>query len=278
MIDKLLQQNIVDLYLIPWSIKIVTALLIFIIGRWLAKLLVKMSRKVMQKSNIDQMLIDFIANILYALLLIVVVLAALDQLGVKTTSALAILGAAGLAIGLSLQNSLSNFAAGVMLIIFRPFKKGDYVEAAGTAGIVESITVFTTLMRTGDNREVTVPNGQIYSGTITNYSARDTRRLDMTFSIGYEDDIKLAKSLIEKTLSEESRILPEPAPIIWVSELGASSVDLAVRPWVNSSDYWPVRSDLLQNIKAAFDSNGISIPFPQQDVHIKDMPSVAAVK
>lgn len=278
MLDKLLQENIVDLYLIPWSVKIVTALLVFVIGRWLAKLLVKMSRNIMRKSNVDQMLVDFIANILYALLLIVVVLAALDQLGVKTTSALAILGAAGLAVGLSLQNSLSNFAAGVMLIIFRPFKTGDYVEAAGTAGIVESITVFTTVMRTGDNREVIVPNGQIYSGTITNYSARDTRRIDMTFSIGYEDDIKLAKTLIENTLASESRILPEPAPAIMVTELGASSVDLAVRPWVNSSDYWPVRSDLLENIKAAFDANGISIPYPQQDVHIKDMPAVATAK
>jgi len=278
MLDKLLQENYVDLYLIPWSIKIVTALLIFIIGRWIARLLIKMSRNLMHKSNVDHMLVDFIANILYALLLVVVVLAALDQLGVKTTSALAILGAAGLAVGLSLQNSLSNFAAGVMLIVFRPFKAGDYVEAAGTAGIIESITVFTTVMRTGDNREVIVPNGQIYSGTITNFSARDTRRIDMVFSIGYEDDIKLAKSLIESALASDSRILPDPAPTIMVLELGASSVDLAVRPWVNSSDYWTVRSDLLENIKASFDGNGISIPYPQQDIHIKDAPAVAGVK
>jgi small conductance mechanosensitive channel len=277
MLDKLLQGNYVNLYLIPWSIKIITALLIFIIGRWVARLLIKMSRNLMRKSQLDQMLIDFIANILYALLLVIVVLAALDQLGVKTTSALAILGAAGLAVGLSLQNSLSNFAAGVMLIIFRPFKTGDFVEAAGIMGIVETITIFTTIMRTGDNREVVVPNGQIYSGTITNYSARDTRRIDMLFSIGYEDDIKQAKSLIETVLAQEERILPEPAPTIMVMELGASSVDLAVRPWVKSSDYWLVRSDLLENIKSTFDANGISIPYPQQDVHIKDMP-VAAVK
>ena len=277
MLDKLLQGNYVDLYLVPWSIKIITALLIFVIGRWFARLLVRLSRNLMRKSQLDQMLIDFIGNILYALLLIVVVLAALDQLGVKTTSALALLGAAGLAIGLSLQNSLSNFAAGVMLIVFRPFKTGDYVEAAGIGGIVETITIFTTIMRTGDNREVIVPNGQIYSGTITNYSARDTRRIDMVFSIGYDDNIKLAKSLIETALTQETRILPDPAPVIMVMELGASSVDLAVRPWVKSSDYWVVRSDLLENIKAAFDANGISIPYPQQDVHIKDMP-VTAVK
>jgi len=272
MLDSVLKIDYIDMYLVPWSIRIVTALLIFVIGRWLARLLVKMARRLMQKSQVDAMLIDFIANIAYALLLVIVVLSALDQLGVKTTSALAILGAAGLAVGLSLQNSLSNFASGVMLIVFRPFKTGDYVEAGGTSGIVEAISLFTTRMRTGDNREVIVPNGQIYSGTITNYSARDTRRIDMLFSIGYEDDIKLAKTLIESALGQESRILADPAPAIMVMELGASSVDLAVRPWVNSADYWLVRSDLLESIKAAFDANGISIPYPQQDIHIKDAP------
>jgi len=272
MLDSVLKIDYIDMYLVPWSIRIVTALLIFVIGRWLARLLVKMARRLMQKSQVDAMLIDFIANIAYALLLVIVVLSALDQLGVKTTSALAILGAAGLAVGLSLQNSLSNFASGVMLIVFRPFKTGDYVEAGGTSGIVEAISLFTTRMRTGDNREVIVPNGQIYSGTITNYSARDTRRIDMLFSIGYEDDIKLAKTLIESALGQESRILADPAPAIMVMELGASSVDLAVRPWVNSAEYWLVRSDLLESIKAAFDANGISIPYPQQDIHIKDAP------
>lgn len=272
MLSQLMKIDYLNLYLIPWSIKIVTALLIFFIGRWVVGLLVNLSRRLMLKGKLDEMLVNFLANILYALLLVIVVLAALDQLGVKTTSALAVLGAAGLAIGLSLQNSLSNFAAGVMLIIFRPFKTGDYVEAGSISGIVETITVFTTLMRTGDNREVIVPNAQIYSGTITNYSARDTRRIDMTFSIGYEDDIKLAKTLIETELQKDSRILPEPAPTIMVMELGASSVDLAVRPWVKSGDYWNVRSDLLESIKAAFDSNGISIPYPQQDLHIKQLP------
>ena len=231
----------------------------------------------MLKGKLDTMLADFIGNILFALLLTIVVLAALEQLGIKTTSALAILGAAGLAVGLSLQSSLSNFAAGVMLIIFRPFKTGDFVEAGGVSGIVESMSIFTTIMRTGDNREVIVPNGQIYSGTITNYSARDTRRIDLIFSIGYDDDIKQAKTLIEDTLNNESRLLSEPKPTIMVLELGANSVDLAVRPWVNSSDYWAVRSDLLENIKAAFDANGISIPYPQHDVHISDMP-VSGVK
>lgn len=276
MLNELLKGDYVDLYLIPWLIKIASAALVFFIGRWLARLLVKLSRRLMRASQLDQMLVDFIGNILYALFLVIIVLSALDQLGVKTTSALAILGAAGLAVGLSLQNSLSNFAAGVMLIIFRPFKTGDYVEAGSISGIVEAISLFTTMMRTGDNREVIVPNSQIYSAPITNYSARDTRRIDMTFSIGYDDDIKLAKSLIETILQQEDRILSEPAPVIMVMELAANSVDLAVRPWVKSSDYWAVRSDLLEQVKTAFDSNGISIPYPQQDIHIKDMPSQAA--
>lgn len=276
MLDALMKANIVDVYLIPWSIRIVTAALIFIIGRWIAKLIIRICRRLMNASKLDIMLVDFVCNILYALLLIIVILSALDQLGVKTTSALAILGAAGLAIGLSLQNSLSNFASGVMLIVFRPFKTGDYVEAGSVSGIVEAISLFTTVMRTGDNREVIVPNSHIYSAPITNYSARETRRIDMTFSIGYDDDIKLAKSLIETCLQQEERILPDPAPAIMVMELAASSVDLAVRPWVKSSDYWAVRSDLLENIKAAFDANQISIPFPQQDVHIKELPEAAA--
>lgn len=275
MLNELMKADVVNVYLIPWLIKIVMAALVFIIGRWLAKLLVRFSRRLMTASKLDNMLIDFIGNILYALLLVIVVLSALDKLGVKTTSALAILGAAGLAIGLSLQNSLSNFASGVMLIIFRPFKTGDYVEAGNISGIVEVISLFTTILRTGDNREVIVPNSHIYSAPITNYSARDTRRIDMIFSIGYEDNIKLAKSLIETCLKEEERLLADPAPTIMVMELAASSVDIAVRPWVKSSDYWVVRSDLLENIKAAFDANQISIPFPQQDVHIKELPASA---
>lgn len=277
MLNELMKANYVDVYLIPWLIKIITAALVFFIGRWLAKLLVRLSRKLMRASHLDQMLVDFIGNILYALLLMIIVLSALDQLGVKTTSALAILGAAGLAIGLSLQNSLSNFASGVMLIIFRPFKAGDYVEAGNISGIVEAISLFTTTLRTGDNREVIVPNSHIYSAPITNYSARDTRRIDLIFSIGYNDDIKLAKSLIETRLKQDERILLEPSPTIMVVELAASSVDLAVRPWVNSGDYWAVRSDLLERIKTAFDANDISIPFPQQDVHIKEMPASASL-
>ena len=277
MLDKLLEGNLIEVYVVPWGIRIVTAILIFIIGRWLARTIVNFTRRLMMKSHLDEMLAKFLSNILYALLIIVVVLATLEQLGVRTTSALAILGAAGLAVGLSLQSSLSNFASGVMLIIFRPFKVGDFVEAGGISGIVETIDIFSSKLRTGDNREIIVPNGQIYGGTIVNYSARDTRRIDMIFGIGYEDDIRKAKEIIETQLKNDSRVLTDPAPVILVSELGASSVDLAVRPWVNSADYWNVRSDLLENIKRAFDDAGISIPYPQQDLYIKEAPPLQAI-
>jgi small conductance mechanosensitive channel len=273
MIETVTDVTWVDVYLVPWLIRIATAAVIFFIGRWLAKMLTRLSKKFMDKAKLDETLISFVGNIVYTLLLIVVVLATLEQLGVKTTSALAILGAAGLAVGLSLQSSLSNFAAGVMLVIFRPFKVGDFVEAGGTSGVVEQISIFSTLMRTGDNREVTVPNGGIYGGTIINYSARDTRRIDLIFGIGYDDDIKKARQLIEQIMQADERILKDPAPVILVSELGASSVDMAVRPWVNSSDYWNVRSDMLETVKTTFDENGIGIPYPQQDVYIKEMPT-----
>jgi small conductance mechanosensitive channel len=167
-----------------------------------------------------------------------------------------------------LKDQLSNFAAGVMLIMFKPFKVGDFVEAGGTSGVVEAINIFNTMMRTGDNREITVPNSQIFNGTITNVTARDTRRIDLTIGIGYSDNIAEAKKVLQEILSGESRILPEPAPAILVSELGESSVDFAVRPWVNAGDYWTVRSDLLEKIKTEFDARGISIPFPQRDVHL----------
>jgi small conductance mechanosensitive channel len=260
--------ELITTYLVPWSINIFTALVIFIIGRIVAKVIVKAIKKIMQKSNVDTALRGFLGNIIYAVLLIVVVLAALEQLGVKTTSLLAIFATAGLAVGLALKDQLSNFAAGVMLIMFKPFKVGDFVEAGGTSGVVEAINIFNTMMRTGDNREITVPNSQIFNGTITNVTARDTRRIDLTIGIGYSDNIAEAKKVLQEILSGESRILPEPAPAILVSELGESSVDFAVRPWVNAGDYWTVRSDLLEKIKTEFDARGISIPFPQRDVHL----------
>ncbi len=272
MLEQLTQLNAVESYLIPWAIRIVSALAIFIIGRWIAKGLTGLIKRLMRKGSLDETLVKFVSNIAFALLMVVVVLAALEQLGVKTTSALAILGAAGLAVGLSLQSSLSNFASGIMLIVFRPFRAGDFVEAGGVSGIVEEISIFNTVMRTGDNREVTIPNGQIYSGTIVNYSARDTRRIDLVFGIGYDDNIGKAKQIIDNVMNSDDRILSEPEPVVMVLELGASSVDIAARPWVKTGDYWAVRADVLEKVKSAFDDAGISIPYPQQDVHIKDAP------
>ena len=260
--------SLINDYVVPWGINIFFALAIFIVGRWLVKGVTKLLKKLLEKSKMDAILINFVTSIISTLLLLFAVIAALDQLGVNTTSLIAVLGAAGLAVGLALQGSLQNFAAGVMLIVFRPFKTGDFVEAGGTMGVIESISIFTTIMRTGDNREVIVPNGAIFNGTITNYSARATRRIDMVFGIGYGDDIKKAKEIMEQVIAADERVLKDPAPLIAVAELGDSSVNFNVRPWVNTGDYWNVRFDLTEKIKLAFDENGISIPFPQMDVHM----------
>jgi small conductance mechanosensitive channel len=260
--------KLVETYAIPWGIKIVAAIAIFIIGRIAARMIVRGIKKLMTRANVEETLSNFLGSIFQAILIVVVIIAALEQLGVNTTSVLAVFAAAGLAVGLAFKDSLSNFAAGIMLILFKPFKVGNYVEAAGIAGVVEQVRVFNTVMRTPDNREITVPNAQIYSGIITNYSARDTRRIDLVIGIGYEDNIGKAKQLIEAVLNKDERILDDPAPAIIVNELGESSVDLAVRPWVKSEDFLNTRSDLLQGIKESFDANGISIPFPQRDVHL----------
>ncbi|MEW8508764.1 MAG: mechanosensitive ion channel domain-containing protein [Candidatus Thiodiazotropha sp.] len=260
--------TLLNTYVIPWGTKIIMALLVFIIGRWLAKALTRTLKRLMERGQVDQMLISFLGNIAYAALLAVVVLAALEQLGVNTTSALAILGAAGLAVGLALKDSLASFAAGVMLIIFRPFKLGDFVEAGGESGVIEEIRIFHTVLKTGDNREITMPNGQIYSGTIINYSARETRRIDLVIGIGYDDDIKQARDLIKQVLAADNTVLKDPAPTIMLLELGESSVDFAVRPWVKSADYWTTRAALLEAIKTTFDAQGISIPYPQRDIHM----------
>ena len=265
--------DILEKHVIPGALKLLSAIVIFVIGRWIAKFIVSVLQRVFKRSKVDVTLSDFLGNIVYALLITVVILAALEQLGVETTSALAILGPAGLAIGLALQSSLANFASGVMLILFRPFRVGDFIEAGGTSGTVESITMFSTIMRTGDNKEVTVPNAHIHKGTIVNFSARSTRRIDLVVNIGYDDNIQIAKKVLETILKNEARILAEPEPVIMVLELASHSIDIAVRPWVNSSDYWKVRGDLLEAIKNAFDDNGISIPYPQQDVHVVDLPS-----
>jgi len=261
----------IDSYAIPWGIRVVMALLVFYLGRMIARMIIRLLKKLMQKSSVDEMLVKFLADMAYALLLVAIVIASLDQLGVNTTSLLAILGAAGLAIGLALKDSLSNFAAGVMLIMFRPFKVGDFIEAGGTSGTVDTVNIFNTVLKTGDNREITIPNSGIYSGMITNYSARATRRIDLVIGIGYDDDLNKARELITAAIAGDERILQDPEPAVSLADLADSSVNINVRPWVNASDYWGVRSALLENIKSAFDNNGVSFPYPQQDVHMYEV-------
>jgi small conductance mechanosensitive channel len=257
-------------YLVPWSIQALTALVIFILGRIVARWVSGLVEKQMQKHGLDRMLVRLTKNTAYYALLAVVILAALDQLGVNTTSALAAFGAVGLAVGLAVKDSLSNFAAGVMIALFRPFKLGHYVEAAGTSGTVMEVGMFNTTLLTPDNKRVVVPNRLIYNDTIVNYSAEDTRRVDMVFGIGYEDDMDQARQLIESILATDKRILKDPAPTVAVNELADSSVNFVVRPWCKKEDYWDIRFAMLEQIKLAFDQNGISIPYPQQDVHMHE--------
>ncbi|MGH8495782.1 MAG: mechanosensitive ion channel family protein [Gammaproteobacteria bacterium] len=256
---------------IEWGLKVLGALAILLIGRWIAGAISRSVRQLVLRNDIDAALASFLSRITYAVLLVTVVVVAIGTLGVSMASVLAIMGAAGLAVGLALQGSLSNFAAGVMLILFRPFKAGDYVEAAGVSGNVEDIQLFNTLLRTPDNREVTVPNAQITAEPITNYSARPTRRVDMVIGISYDDDIRKAKEIIEATLAEDARVLTDPEPQIMVLELGESCVNIAVRPWVKTDDYWDCRGDLLHALKSRLEAGGLSIPFPQRDLHLFDM-------
>lgn len=265
-----------DTYIYPWVINIVMAGVIFIIGRWVAQQIVKLVSRLLRRSKMEDMLVNFVTSILNVLLLLVVIVAALDQLGVDTTSLIALVGAAGLAVGLALQDSLKNFAAGVLLIIFRPFREGDFVETAGVSGIVEHVTIFNTIMRTPDNREVIIPNGAIYSDVITNFSARDTRRVDMVFGIGYDDDLKKAKAILEDILAQDERVLKDPAAVVAVSELADSSVNFVVRPWVKSADYWDVLWETTEAVKLRFDAEGISIPYPQMDVHLNKTDDAAS--
>lgn len=248
--------------------QIVGALAILIIGRIVIGIITSLIRKMLKRTKTDETLVKFLVTLTKTALLAILFIVVLNQLGVQTTSFVAIIGAAGLAIGFALQGSLANFAAGVMLIIFRPFKAGDFVEAGGTMGIIEEIGIFSTLMKTPDNKQIFVPNSGITGSNITNYSAKDTRRVDLVFGIGYDDDLKKAREILERLLKEDDRILKDPAPVVAVGELADSSVNFLVRPWVNSADYWGVYWDLTEKVKLTFDAEGISIPYPQQDVHM----------
>ena len=258
--------------MLDWSsvygIKILGAIAIIIIGRIVIGILIGIIGRVMKKSETDETLAKFILKLTKIALLTFVFISALGTLGVQTASFVAIIGAAGLAIGFALQGSLSNFASGVMLIIFRPFKTGDYVEAGGNAGVVEEISIFNTIMKTPDNKKVIIPNSQVTGSSIVNYSAKEERRVDMVFGIGYNDDIKLAKETLEEIVKSESRVLSEPAPTIAVSELADSSVNFVCRPWVKTPDYWAAYFAITEKVKLTFDQKGISIPYPQQDVHM----------
>ncbi len=266
-VPQLLQDKGIDLG-IDFGIRAATALAIFLLGKFFIGMLVKAITKVMQTQDIDKTLMTFVANLVRISLMVVVVIAAIGALGVETTSFIAIFGAAGLAVGLALQGSLSNFASGVLIVLFRPYRVGDFIEAAGIAGVVEQVQILTTILKTGDNKQIIVPNSQIMNSIITNYSAKDTRRIDMVVGVSYSDDLDKVRKTIEELLQAESRILDEPAVTIGVSELAESSVNFVVRPWVSTADYWGVKFDLTEAIKKRFDQEGISFPFPQRDIHV----------
>lgn len=253
---------------LAFGIDLAIALVIFFVGRILISLVVRGMSKAMQKNDVEKTLETFVCNLVRMALLIVVIIAAIGQLGIQTTSFIAIFGAAGLAVGLALQGSLSNFASGVLIVLFRPYKVGDFVEAAGIAGAIEQVQILTTIFKTGDNKQVIVPNSQVMDSIITNYSANDTRRVDMVVGVSYDDDLDKVRKTLEDIIAADDRILSEPAVTIAVSELADSSVNFVVRPWCATADYWAVKWDLTEAIKKRFDQESISFPFPQRDVHL----------
>lgn len=260
--------EMIQSYAVTYGIKIIAAILIFIAGKWFARRFTNILAKIMEKQDVDITLVKFLKNILYYLILAAVLVAVAGQLGINTASFITIIGAAGLAIGLALKDSLSNFSSGVMLILFRPFKVGDAVTVASHTGKVIEISIFNTILFTPDNQKLIIPNGAISNSTIVNITANPTRRVDLVVGIGYDDDILKAKKTLEQILSEEDLILADPEPVIAVSNLGESSVDLVVRPWTKTEDYWTVYFNLTEKIKRVFDEEKISFPYPQRDVHL----------
>lgn len=252
---------------LQWGGTLLSALAVLVFGMWVAKRLTRWATSLLHRKSMDEAAAGFVGQIAYAILVVMVLLTALDQLGVDTTSMIAALGAAGLAIGLALQSSLSNLASGFLLVTLRPFKKGDYVEAAGTSGSVDQITMLQTRLVTPDNRKVTVPNSSVMSNTITNYSALPTRRLDLVVGVSYDDDIRQVKAVLEELVAGDERIMKEPSYLIAVAELADSSVNFNFRMWCQASDYWALKWDMTERIKLTFDERGISIPYPQRDVH-----------
>ena len=263
-----INQLLVDYNVVELGIRLIGALLIFMIGRWIARRIVTFTGSTMRRRGIDDLLVTFIGNILGVFLLLVVVLISVGHLGIEITPLIAVLGGAAIAVGFALQASLSNFASGIMLVTFRPFTKGHFVEAGGISGVVQSVGIFHTTLKTPDNRQVIVGNSAITGSPITNYSAYETRRIDLVIGVHYDDDLKLARDTIMGVLKSHEHVLEDPEPVIMLMELGDSSVDFAVRPWVLAENFWPTRSDLLGQIKTALESAGCSIPFPQRDLHV----------
>ncbi|NNM35193.1 MAG: mechanosensitive ion channel [Gemmatimonadetes bacterium] len=250
-----------------WGLRIAGAILLFVVGRMVAGWLRRTSRRAFGE-RLDPSLVAFFSSLIYYGVMVFVLLAVLARFGIQTASFVAVLGAASLAIGLAMQGTFSNFAAGVMILVFRPFKSGDLVDIAGTRGLVADIGLFSTTLNTLDNKQVIVPNGSVWGETITNYNANETRRVDMTFGVGYDDDLAVASKTIRSTVEAHSLVLAEPAPIVEVAELGDSSVNFAVRPWCKTEDYWRVYFDLHRSLKEELEKSGCSIPFPQRDVHL----------
>jgi small conductance mechanosensitive channel len=262
MIDKVVDG------LAQYSMQILAAVVILVVGLWLAKKIKACFVSALNKKEVDPTLIGFFSSTLHGGLVLFIVIAAIGKLGVQTTSFVAVIGAAGLAVGLALQGSLSNFASGFLLILFKPFKVGDVIKAGGEAGVVVEVGILTTELKTPDNVKIIMPNSSIMGGSITNMSAHPTRRVDMVVGVGYGDDLNKAKQIMEDLLAADERVLKDPAPTVAVSNLGDSSVDFVVRPWVNSADYWAVKFDFTKSVKEKFDAEGVSIPFPQRDVHL----------
>ena len=251
-----------------FGVKLLAAIVVFVLGRWLAIFLRNFLEKAMKRTDVDPTLISFSTNLAYVAMFAFVLIAALAQLGIQTTSFIAILGAAGLAIGLALQGSLANFAAGVLMLLFRPFKVDDYIEGGGTAGTVKEIQIFNTILLSPDNKTIIVPNSSMTGNNIVNYARQGTRRVDMVFGIAYDSAIDAAKDILWDILKNDSRVLPAPEPKVAVLELADSSVNIACRPWVNAADYWDFYFDMMETVKKRFDEGGITIPFPQRDVHV----------
>ncbi|KIO36231.1 MULTISPECIES: mechanosensitive ion channel domain-containing protein [unclassified Shewanella] len=270
-LDKYIEQA--PELIVTYGLQVIFAIVIFFIGKYFAKVAKNLTTKLMNKRKIDKTVVSFVANMAWALVFVFTVIATLGQIGVQTASLVAVIGAAGLAVGLALQGSLSNFASGVLMVLFRPCRVGDYIEAAGIAGTVDEITIFSTKLRTPDNKVIVAPNSSIMNGTITNYSAMETRRIDLVIGVSYDADLKQTKDVLKQVLDNNAHILKDPGYTVALTELGDSSVNFVVRPWVKGSDYWPARFEILEQIKLALDENNIGIPYPQMDIYVKETPA-----